>query len=485
MSPVKSIKRIPVHVWVPPEYHPLYRIVITRSDDSTDDITEEIFSGEITDGATDTIGNFQFSIDNSDERYTGVWTGNEVIRIYIDYATSATTLRFRGRIEKVSYRDNRITIKGRSDSKQLLDVTVTKAYTDTGTSDIIEDLFDTYATDFTYTNVTSETTEVTANWYQKPMFECILELCNSTGYDFYIDNALDAHYFESGSINNTVDAIIHENNLFEVGDFAYDQSLIKNRIIVYGADVGDLPLFKTAQDTTSIAAYGIKESIINDSNITTGTQCQERADYELSLSKDPPLVGDVSCFGLATIQPGENIQISAPASNLSPGYYKIMKYRHTFEGIMKTIVTIEKEPKNVYHVLRDRIVTEQKLTDTPNPNEMRYSWNFDFDTDTGTHTNTTIKDGVLKTEEGSTSGNWVSEGATAPANLTYFEIRAVGESLVGVKYYLSTNDGINWQEAPALKTEYAVDSPGFSIKLKVKLNSADTQIDGLALFYKT
>ena len=371
MSPaVRSISRVPVRVWIPPTYSPLYKIEVTRSDSSTDNITEEIYGGELIDGATDTIGSFQFEVDNSDERYTGVWTGNEVIRVYIDYATTATTLRFRGKIEKVSYKDYKIVLRGRTDSKQLLDITVTQAYDEIATSTILEDLFDTYATDFTYNNVAAETTEVTVNWYQKPMLECIQELCNTAGYDFYIDSSLDAHYFESGSVNNTTDAIVHENNLFEVGDFAYDQSLVKNRVIVYGANIGGLPLFKTAEDTTSQTSYGVKELIIDDSNITTETQCQERANYELSISKDPPRVGDITSLGLATIQPGENIQISAPESNLNPGYYKIMRYKHEFGGCMKTTATIEKEPKSVYHILRDRIVQEQKFSETPNPNEM-------------------------------------------------------------------------------------------------------------------
>ena len=74
MSPaVRAIKRIPVRAWVPPEYNALFKIEIIRSDGiTTDDITEEIYEGEIVDGATDTIGNFQFIVDNSDERYSEI-----------------------------------------------------------------------------------------------------------------------------------------------------------------------------------------------------------------------------------------------------------------------------------------------------------------------------------------------------------------------------------------------------------------------------
>ena len=164
---VRSFKTIRPFIWIPPTYSTLYKIEITRSDETTDDITDVIYEGEVLDSVTDTIGSFSFLIDNSSEVYTGVWTGNEIIRIYMDYATSATTSRFRGRIEKVSYQDNKIRIIGRSESSKLLDITVTKAYSNIETSVILKALFDAYATDFTYTNINTSTTSITVNWYQK------------------------------------------------------------------------------------------------------------------------------------------------------------------------------------------------------------------------------------------------------------------------------------------------------------------------------
>lgn len=480
---VRSLKKIRPFVWIPPIYSALYKIEITRADETTDDITSIIYEGEVLDGVTDTIGSFFFLIDNSSEAYTGVWSGNEIVKIYIDYATSTTTSRFRGRIEKVSYQDNKIRITGRSESAKLLDVTVTKSYENIETSVILKELFDAYATNFTYTNVNVSTTSITVNWYQKPFWECVQELCHNSGFDCYIDPDLDCHYFESGTVNNTNECVVHESNLIEVGDFAYDQSLLKNRIIVYGADIEELPLIKTAEDSTSITSYGLKELIIQDTNITTETQAQERADYELSLSKDPPLVGDVTSIGLATIQPGERIRISAPSSNLPPNYYQILSYKHEFRGFMKTILTIEKEPKSVYHILKDRISQERKLIEMPNPNEMRFSWNFDFDTDSGTHTNTDITEGVLKTD-GSASGTWISELKALSSNAIECELRAKGETLAGTDWYVSINNGVSYQNIN-LNTKLSLSPPGKNLKIKVELNSADTQIESLALLYKT
>ena len=480
---VRSLRKIPVFVWIPPIYGALYKIEITRPNGTTDDITDIIYEGEIIDGVTDTIGNFTFTLDNSNETYTDVWTGNEVIKIYIDYETTATTSRFRGRIEKVSYQDNKIKITGRSESKRLLDVTVTKEYTTTETSVILKALFDAYATDFTYTNVNTFSTSVSVSWYQKPFWECVQDLCHSAGFDAYIDPDLDCHFFESGTVNNVNECIIHGSNLFEVSDFAYDQSLIKNRVIVYGAEVEGQPVIYTSDDETSQNDYGIKELIIQDQNIATTTQAQEKADFELSISKDPPLVGDVKSIGLATIQPGEKIRISAPYSNLIPNYYKIISYRHEFRGLMTTTLTIEKEPRKIYHLMKDRISQEQKLKDMPNPNEMRYSWIFDFDTDSGSHSTTEITGGVLKVSTGST-GTWVSANNEITNNATACELRVTGEALPGTLYYVSADNGNTWQLITP-RTSLNFSPAGKYLKIKVELNSASTQIDSLSLLYKT
>lgn len=486
MPRTRSTKTIKPHVWIPPKYLAIYKIEIVRSDDTVDDITDLIYFADITDGVTDTIGNFELEVDNSDESRTGIWGGNEVFNFYCDYDTSATTKVFRGRVEKVSYKNNRIRVTGRSESVRLLDITVTQSYDNIETSVVLKDLFDKYTTDFTYTNVTASTTNVTFNWYQKPFWECVQDLCHSAGFEAYIDSSLDCHYFESGSVNNMTEAVVHESNLIEVGDFAQDYSLIKNRVIVYGAEVEGIPLFKTAQDDDSITEHGVKELIVQDTNIVLETQCQERADYELSLSKDPPIVGDVSCIGLATIQPGEKVRISAPYSNLPPNYYKILSYNHRIEGMMKTTLSIEKEPRRVYHVLRDNISKGQKLTEMPNPNEMRYTIIESFDTDSGLHEddNTEIDSGRLKLKSGESTGTWVSDITTVSETANQIELRINGEALPGTSYEISTDGGSNFQELSGTNTAYVTNPPGKNIQLKIILNSSSTQINSYGILWK-
>ena len=373
MPAVKTLKKITPFVWKKPVNYPKFKILITRRSGAVDDITQRIFDGELVDGVTNTIGNFTFNINNFSQSLRGVWVGNEIIRIYIDYSTEATTLRFRGRLEQVSYRGRIIKIRGRSEGKKLLEVTITRSFTNQESSTILTNLISRYIPSFTTTNVDVSSTSLTANWYQKPLFECVKELCNASGFDFYVDSSLDCHYFESGTRINTTEAFVHDSNLFRVGDFAYDYSQIKNRIIVYGGKQESMDIIATSEDSDSQSDFGVKELIINDNSITTDTQAKERADYELSINLNPPLIGDVEGIGLPTLQPGEKMLISAPYSNINPTNYKIIKYTHKFGEGMETTVTINKEATQIEQIMRDRIGQEQQLSDMPNPNEMRRS----------------------------------------------------------------------------------------------------------------
>ena len=477
-------KPIPVYVWIPPINGAKHKITVTRNDGTVDDITNIIYKGHVIDGATETIGRFSFEIDNSLEDYTGAWAGNDIVKLYVDYDTSATILRFRGRIEKVSYENNNIRMIGRTETLKLLERNVNYSIT-AETSVILKTLFDTYATEFTYTNVSTSTTTITVNWYQKPMFECIQELCQSAGFDFYIDSALDAHYFESGSVKNTTEAVVHNMNLISIEDFGQDYSQIKNKVRVEGADIEGLPLIYSSINDDGIygtaSTLGVRELVIKDQNVSNSTQAKERADSERSFSASPNTVGEAKCMGLATIQPGEQVKISAPSSNLPPANYTIISYRHDFEGFMKTTLTINKEAIKLQRILRDRISRDQEVN-VNNLFELNYSWNFDFSSDSGTHSNTQIIDGVLKTD-GASTGTWTSELFEISTDVTGVELRINGTALAGTKGFLSTDGGVAYTQIYGIGSQSTVPS-GKKLKIQIVLASASTQVNGLALLYK-
>lgn len=484
---VRSLTRIPVYVFIPPNEEIEYKIEIYTSSGETIDITDDIIEGEYTDGITDTIGNFAFTIDNTNQAYNDKFNLYNEIRIYSDYATSAITKRFTGLIEKVSTKEEDIVITGRSIASRVMGITVTYSTTDY-THEILSYILTTYASYITQNNIdiTEDTdTQVTINWYQKPFWECVLELCNRSGYDAYIDCNSDFNYFVSGTRENTAEAVVHEHNLIEVGDFTPDLTNIKNRIIVYGAVIEEQQIIWTEEDNNSIDSYDVKELIINDSNIITIEQAQSRALYELSLNKDPPIIGEIISIALATIMPGERIRISDQESKLYPAFYNIQKFTQKFGEEELTILTIQKEQSTISKILKKRITFETQAIDKTNPNEMRYSWFFDFNTDSGTHetpAKTEITGGVLKLKSGETSGTWISEVNTLSSNATSCELRAKVNA-IGSNYYVSTDNGITWQSI-SLNTLLTLSPPGQYLKIKVELNSASTEIDSLCLLYK-
>lgn len=481
--PVKSIKRAPSRLWIPPTYDALFKINIVTSSE-TIDITDDIITGGYTDGITETIGNFTFTIDNMDQTYTDKFNLNDEIKIYSDYAKSATTLRFTGIIEKVNFSDEDIILSGQSVASKLTGINVTYNTTDY-THSILSTILTNY-TDITQTNIdTAEETDTITiiNWYQKPFWECVIELCTIAGYDAYIDCNLDFHYFVEESRENTTEAVVHDSNLIQVNDFTPDLTNVKNKIIVYGAEIGDVPILWTSEDSDSIASYGVKEQIINDTNIITIEQAQYRVEYELSNKKNPPIMGEVSCDLLATILPGERIQISDPVSTLNPDYYNIQKFTHRMGDDEQTILTIQKEQSSISKILKKRIVFESESMASNNSNEMLYSWIYTFDTNVGICFDAEIVNGILKTDGGA-CGTWISPIKSLDSNITSVELRVSGDGLSGTTYFISSDAGTTYQSIPSLKTLKTLSPPGQNLRIKIIINSATTQIKSVGLMYK-
>ena len=103
--------------------------------------TTFLTSFKFEDHVTESIGKFEFDIWDQNEDYFNAWTGDEIVRYYKDYAADATTLRFRGRIEKPSKRGSRLNVKGRGETLKIFNITVTQYYNDVEVSTILTSLF--------------------------------------------------------------------------------------------------------------------------------------------------------------------------------------------------------------------------------------------------------------------------------------------------------------------------------------------------------
>lgn len=484
---IRSRRRIPVYVWVPPSNYPNYKIIIRRRSGYVDDVTDYILNGYMSNQVTEGIGSFRFTIDNSTSRFYNVWSGNETVYIYADYTTNPTNTIFRGIVEKVYYGGYYVHVYGRSSALPLLYKRVTRKYDGIAISTILKSLISDYAPGFTTSNVQTCTTTLTVNWYQKPFWDCVKQLCYASGYDCYVDANNDFHFFQEKTIENTVEAVVHGINLLETGDFGRDYSQVRNKVTVYGATIDDVPIVYTATDQDSYNEIGRwQEEIITDTNIRTVAEARDRAIFELNRLKDPPIVGTITSLGLPTLMPGEMLRISDPDNGLAPGTYKVLSLEHTFRhgDIMQTKVTIEKFSPSVPTMMKARIEAEQQLSDTPNPYELEYSWiiTFDDETDTGSHNNTEIASGRLKLVSGASSGTWISTTTTATNNITKAQVKAAGNNITQATFYISNNNGATWQTV-TLNDLTTLSSTGNKLKIKVVINSSNVEIDTIGILY--
>ena len=232
---VRNLRSIRPKIWVPPSVTANYRLTVTRSDSTVDDITDILLAFKVTDGVTEGIGNFEFRIPNPNETYTSVWTGMEILNFYVDYASgTASTLRFRARLEKISRKENDVVCTGRTESLFVQDQTVTSSHVSEDAGSILKSLFDTYGQSrFNTASIdTSTGVSLTLNFVEKPFWSAVEDICTASGYDCYIDSSLVVQFIVQGSRVNTSEAIVHDSNLFETGDFAPDLQFIKNKIRV-------------------------------------------------------------------------------------------------------------------------------------------------------------------------------------------------------------------------------------------------------------
>ena len=482
----RSLKTIKPKVWIPPIYSANYRVTVTRSDGTVDDITDILFNLRIDDTTTSGIGSFEFEIPNADEAYTNAWNGMEVFRYYCDYASSATTLRFRGRLEKASKRNSRLFVRGRSEALFVQGQSINKNYVGKDIGYIIKDLFTTYGQSRYDTSEidTSIGITVTMSFRGMAFWDAIEIICASSGYDCYVSAGLVVKFFESGSVTNTGEGIVHDYNLIEVGDFGQDLSFIKNQIRVIGGTVDGVRVRYTANDSSSQLTNGIRRKEIMDEGILTIAAAKELAEAILLDLKDPPVVGEVKGLLLATIQPGEKIRLSSPLEGLSPTTYQIVSYTHDIGGEgLTTTVTINKEPKKLSHILKDRIQRENREVDgSSNIDDLDYADIELFNSFSGAFDDTGISNGVLKLNAGKDTGNWVSPqyGPSDGRTIDQVKVELVGENLPGVIIKVSTDGGSVY--TPINKNEATTFGEGNSIIVRLELNTG-TQINSMVVQY--
>ena len=250
IRPLIGNKRpIPVYSPIPPSFSPIWKIELVDSSGNIYDITDYIDDGEFSDGVTDSIGDFNFRIIDPNKTYSSVISNFDYVKIYMDYGTTATTLRFKGVIEKTNRKLIYFEISGRSIAMIVTGKNLIYSATKKKRSDVITEILNTNFPSINTDNIESDTTIISVN-YSEVSFQNIIEDLCGKHHDFYIDKDLNANYFVSGSKENKTEAVTQDYNHISTEGYGSDSENTVTRVRVYGKKVGDISLFATSSSST-------------------------------------------------------------------------------------------------------------------------------------------------------------------------------------------------------------------------------------------
>lgn len=468
-------------IWVPKPKDTVYSIWIDGEDMTSEFISASFTSALIGFGADCTI-----TLIDSDGALSEKYQGGEEIELKLDFNDGSTS-QWKGTLERPKRRSvgaYLLEIKASPYQADLLDITVSEQYSGNATSsEILIAIITKYLPGFTYANVSASDTRPTIKWDNKPFWDCVVDLCNVSGYDCYVSPNKDFHFFLQASRNNDDEAIVWDDNLIAMDGLGPDIVDIRNRIIVYGDDGSGLPIYYQADDLASQQSTGkIKEKIIKDSSISTYQQAKELGDAELARLKSTVTSGNATCIILPDIRLGEMTYVIHPVLKVH-NRYRVVKYTHYLPD--ETTTAVFSLEKNIPLLFKERKNAELATEKIINPYGMQHSYNFTFDgytnVDEALSDHIMVSEGFLKVSEG-TSGTMISKLRIAESDITKVYVLVVGDYISDSTYQVSTDDGKNWTDI-ILDSQITV-PPGRKLRLKAIVGSANTWIDSILVGYK-
>ncbi len=511
MAPVRNLgsigktKPIPSTHFIPPRFAPVWKIEIV-TDSETIDVTELLASGEFSDGVTDKIGDFIFRLLDPSNNISNRVEEYDTVNVYLDYGTTATTLRFSGRIERKSNAEQiYIDISGRSSAMIATGVNIT--YSSDGPkarSTIMTEIIDIVNSQNSSSNqistsgIETDTGTADVSYGEIPFWQVVAEICNGGDRDAFVSPDLIFNYFERGSRENRTEAVVESINLIESFDFAKDTEEIVTKVRVYGKQDGNVPIiFSSSSDTTQTKGI-VKELKTDIGTILTTDQAKDLAESTAAAQNLAPTVGTLTATMLPTLLPGEKVKMANPTNNIPPAFYEINSYRHFFteEGSPQTSLVIKKERIDMSKVIRRSYKFQNDVTENVNPRKMDFSIIYDSNSEVGDNffnigsfDNTELEVGstgigVLKTISGET-GTWISAEVLTTSPVSIIEIRQNSTDLAGTKFFVSLDKGITFKEIGSDAGDFTFDNPQNSIILKAEIKSSNTRIQKIGILYST
>ena len=486
-----------IFIWIPRE-DKIYRSIWANHVD----VSRYVQSAKFTKCANQEVGSFSVTLSNPKGEFSESYVGNEEVELTMGTSPGSTDLKFRGYITKVWPKilngQNVMVLTGQQMGGRLMDFIVSESYSAVAASEVITELMGTYAEDFTVVNVATCTIPVTVNWVDKPLWDCIQEILGLVGYDAYVDDDSDLHFFESGSVENLDEAIVIS-NYKTMEYFGGNIAEVKNKLSFIGQTDEGLPIISTAEDADSISTYGQRESVIKNTRANTSTEVDAKATALTAENKDPTIRGKfITNQMLLTLKPADSIWVSLPPQQIHDEYI-VYKYSHVFPEC-RTEVQFQQE-QTIVTILKARVNTEHRIENISSTAGYHYSWAFPFDddeTDIFELSDSQVTAGALTLATGKTSGSMTTttkSTSSSPGVITSCRLKVSGVNLDNCTYTVSL-DGVN-DDAVVPEEDYVAGSvttasdfihSGASISIDVSLEQVgglDPTIESMVLLFDT
>jgi len=490
-------KPIKIHHAIGPASAAILKVTVDTGSGEID-ITDYITQASFNVGVTSTIGDFELSfIDSIKTNYNLIGLFDDVY-VYADYATTATTKRFRFKVENKGFLDFKTTLSGRGIGMVLADKSIIyqtldedNNLTSLNQSDVIIAILTDNFPDITdFSQIEIDTTQIQKSYFEIPFFDIMKELCGIDKY-FYLDKDLVPHYFTKGSRVNTTEAIA-DGNLVNIKDNSDNAEDIYTRIRVYGQREGNIPIIYTKNIGTTNTGGINKDYIINNSSVVTNAQAKILADATAADLTNSTRIGDLISLFLPNLVPGESLFVGLPEYDLDPAYYNIKEFAINIDNegdyLYTTNFTIEKKRTTTPIVLKDMTQTQIEALENNNPHDQDFSSKILFDVDSGTHSNTVIEENYLQVKAGQSSGQWISDIINLDENVSGIEFHLKGDLIIqqyGVStsyLWYSLDGGTTWVLSPGNGVKLT-GLTGTQLRFRVDLNSTTVRIKSIQYLY--
>jgi len=316
-----------IFIFIPKKYNlSRYKILIDGVDKRN-----EVISAEFSKAIAPDMGTFKLTLINNNNQFKNL--GSVDVELQHDFSDGTTT-RFKGKIEEIKddfgEEGHGLEVMGSHVAGELLDRSVIASYDGSLSADgVIKDLIDNFApSGFTYVNVKASSVFPIISFNAVPLWKALSDVAElAKNFDLYVDDDKDLHFFKQGSINNDDEAVVIGQSLIELERLGKDVLDVRNKIRVYGEADG-LPVIYTAEDKPSQDVFGVKESTIQDTNITTEAEAESIGEARLAVEKNNYDIGGGTALILSSLQPGDFSFINNGKEIL--GRFRFVRFKHMF-----------------------------------------------------------------------------------------------------------------------------------------------------------